>query len=68
MNTAVAETYYAVQEEGVKRIVTATANGEWGASMAVACNYFGIQCKVYMVRSSYEEKVYGRYAMEIPGA
>jgi len=68
MNTAVAQTYYAVQEEGVKRIVTATANGEWGASMAIACNYFGIQCKVYMVRSSYEEKVYGRYAMEILGA
>jgi tryptophan synthase beta chain len=68
MNTAVAQAYYAVQEEGVKRMVTATGNGEWGASLAIACNHFGIQCKVYMVRSSYEEKPYGRYVMEILGA
>jgi len=52
----------------VKRIVTATGNGEWGVSLAIACNYFDIQCKVYMVRSSYEEKVYGRFAIEILGA
>ncbi len=68
MNTAVAQAYYAAQEKGVKRIVTATGNGEWGAAMAIACNYFDIQCKVYMVRSSYEEKAYGRYVMEILGA
>jgi tryptophan synthase beta chain len=68
MNTAVAQAYYAVQDENVKRIVTATGNGEWGAALAIACNYFGIQCKVYMVRSSYEEKPYGRYVMEILGA
>ncbi len=68
MNTAVAQAYYAVQDEGVKCMVTATGNGEWGASLAIACNYFGIRCKVYMVRSSYEQKVYGRYVMEILGA
>jgi len=68
MNTAVVQAYYAAQEENVKRIVTATGNGEWGASLAIACNYFGIQCQVYMVRSSYEEKSYGRYVMEILGA
>jgi tryptophan synthase beta chain len=68
MNTAVAQAYYAVKDEDVKRIVTATGNGEWGAALAIACNYFGIQCKVYMVRSSYEEKPYGRYVMEILGA
>lgn len=68
MNTAIAQAYYAVRDEDVKCIVTATGNGEWGASLATACNYFGIQCKVYMVRSSYEEKVFGRYLMEILGA
>jgi tryptophan synthase beta chain len=68
MNTAVAQAYYAVHEESVKRIMTATGTGEWGASLAIACNYFGIQCKIYMVRSSYEEKPYGRYVMEILGA
>jgi tryptophan synthase beta chain len=68
MNTAVAQAHYAVQEESVKRMVTATGNGEWGASLAIACNYFGIQCQIYMVRSSYEEKPFGRYVMEILGA
>jgi len=66
-NTAVAQAYYA-SSEGVKRLVTATGNGEWGASLAIACNHFNIQCRVYMVRSSYEEKGYGRYLMEILGA
>jgi tryptophan synthase beta chain len=68
MNTAVVQAYYAAQEENVKRIVTATGNGEWGASLAIACNYFGIQCQIYMVRSNYEEKTYGRYVMEVLGA
>ncbi|MFC1869676.1 TrpB-like pyridoxal phosphate-dependent enzyme [Chloroflexota bacterium] len=66
-NTAMPQAYYA-SRENVKRIISATGNGEWGISLATACNYFGIQSKVYMVRSSYEEKVYGRYAMEILGA
>jgi tryptophan synthase beta chain len=68
MNTAVVQAYYAAQEESIKRIVTATGNGEWGASLAIACSYFGIQCQIYMVRSSYEEKPYGRYVMEVLGA
>jgi len=67
INTAIAQAYYAASENA-KYLVTATGNGEWGVSLAIACNYFGIQCKVYMVRSSYEEKIYGRYAMEILGA
>jgi len=68
MNTAIAQAYYASQDKNVKWMVTATGNGEWGESMAIACNYFGIRCKVYMVRSSYEQRVNGRYAMEILGA
>lgn len=66
MNTAIAQAYYAARE-GVKRVVTATGNGEWGASLAMACNYFNLRCRVFMVRSSYEEKVYGRYLIEILG-
>lgn len=68
MNTAIAQAYYAAQDNNVKCIVTATGNGEWGASLATSCNFFGITCKIYMVRASYEEKVYGRYLMELLGA
>ena len=66
-NTAIAQAYYAASE-GVQRLVTATGNGEWGVSLAIACNAFNLRCSVYMVRSSYEEKVYGRNIMEILGA
>lgn len=66
-NTAIPQAYYANKDD-VKRMTTATANGEWGASLATACNRFDIQCRVYMVRSSYEEKVSGRNLMETLGA
>ena len=66
-NTAIAQAYYA-SREGARQLVTATGNGEWGASLAAACNYFNTRCRVYMVQSSYEEKVYGRHIMEILGA
>jgi len=66
LNTAIAQAYFAARE-GAKCITTATGNGEWGASLAIACNFFNIKCRVYMVRSSYEEKTYGRYLMEILG-
>ena len=66
-NTAAAQVYYA-SEEGAKRIVTATGNAQWGASLAGICNYFNIKCTVYMVHSSFEEKVYGRYIIETLGA
>ncbi|MFA5316927.1 MAG: TrpB-like pyridoxal phosphate-dependent enzyme [Dehalococcoidales bacterium] len=68
MNTAVAQAYYAARDKDVKCLVTATGNGEWGASLATACNYFNLKSKVYMVRSSYEEKAFGRYLMEVLGA
>lgn len=66
-NTAIAQAYYATRH-GVKHIITATGDGQWAASLAIACNHFGIRCKVYMVRSSYDEKEHGRYMMEILGA
>jgi tryptophan synthase beta chain len=66
-NTAIAQTFYAGQDD-IKSIITATGDGDWGASLAIACNYFNIECKVYMVRSSYDQREHGRYIMEILGA
>lgn len=68
MNTAIAQAYFASQDKKVKRLVTATGNGEWGISLAMACNYFGLDCRVYMTRSSYDDRGYGRSVMEILGA
>lgn len=66
-NTAIPQACYASQQ-GVKELVTATANGEMGIALAIACNYFNLKCKVFMVRSSYDSKEYGRYIMELLGA
>ncbi len=63
-NTAVAQAYYNKQE-GVKRIATETGAGQWGSSLAYACNMFGIESKVYMVKISYQQKPYRRSMMEI---
>jgi tryptophan synthase beta chain len=68
MNTAIPQAYYASREKGVKCIISAAGNGQWGSALAMACNHFGLKCKIFMVRSSYEKKVYGRYVMEILGA
>ena len=66
-NTAFTQAYYASRED-VDHLITATANGEWGVSLAIACNHFGINCRVYMVRSCYDDKIYGRYLTEMLGA
>ncbi len=66
-NSAVAQAYYN-KEEGVKRIVTETGAGQWGSSLAMACNFFGLECKVFMVRVSYNQKPYRRAMMETFGA
>ncbi len=66
-NTAVAQAYYNAKE-GVKRITTETGAGQWGSSLAYACQLFGIECKVYMVRISYQQKPYRRVLMETWGA
>jgi len=68
MNTAIAQVYYASHDKKVSSVISATGNGEWGAALAIACNRYGLKCKVFMVRSSYEQKVYGRYIMELLGA
>ncbi len=66
-NTAVAQAYYN-KKEGIKRITTETGAGQWGSSLAFACNLFGIECKVYMVKVSYQQKPYRRIMMETWGA
>ncbi|MBI5675222.1 MAG: TrpB-like pyridoxal phosphate-dependent enzyme [Nitrospirae bacterium] len=66
-NTAIPQAYYNKQE-GVKRICTETGAGQWGSSIALACKIFGMECTVYMVRVSYEQKPYRRFLMQTWGA
>ena len=66
-NTAVPQAYYN-KIEGTKRLSTETGAGQWGSSLAMACAFFGLECKVYMVRVSYDQKPYRRALMEAYGA
>ena len=66
-NTAVAQAYYN-KKERTKRLVTETGAGQWGSALAMACAFFGIECNVYMVRVSYDQKPYRRALMEAFGA
>ena len=66
-NTAVAQAYYN-KKEGTRRLVTETGAGQWGSALAMACAFFGIECKVFMVRVSYDQKPYRRALMEVFGA
>jgi len=66
-NTAVAQAYYN-KKEGTKRLCTETGAGQWGSALAMACAFFGVECKVYMVRVSYDQKPYRRALMEVFGA
>ncbi len=66
-NTAVPQAYYNKQE-GVKRITTETGAGQWGSALSFACNHFGIDCEVYMVRISYDQKPYRKLLMNSWGA
>ncbi len=66
-NSAVAQAFFNKQE-GVKRITTETGAGQWGSALAMSCNFFGIECKVYMVKVSYQQKPHRRVLMESWGA
>jgi tryptophan synthase beta chain len=66
-NTAVAQAYYN-KKDGTKRLSTETGAGQWGSALAMACAFFGLECKVYMVRVSYNQKPYRRALMEVFGA
>jgi tryptophan synthase beta chain len=66
-NTAVPQAYYNKQE-GITRITTETGAGQWGSALSFACQIFGIECKVYMVKISYEQKPYRKLMMQSWGA
>ncbi len=66
-NTAIAQAYYN-KVFGIKRLATETGAGQWGSALAFACSLFGLECKVYMVRVSYNQKPYRRILMETWGA
>jgi tryptophan synthase beta chain len=66
-NTAVPQAYYN-QREGVKRLTTETGAGQWGSALSLACRQFGLECKVYMVKISYQHKPYRKVMMEAWGA
>jgi tryptophan synthase beta chain len=66
-NTAVAQAYYNKQA-GTSRLTTETGAGQWGSALALACSLFGLDCKVYMVRASYQQKPYRRVMMETWGS
>ncbi len=66
-NTAIPQAYYN-KEAGVRRIATETGAGQWGSAMSMACSFFGLECTVYMVKASYDQKPYRRIFMETFGA
>jgi tryptophan synthase beta chain len=66
-NTAIAQAYYN-KVFGIKRIATETGAGQWGSALSFACCLFGVECKVYMVRISYDQKPYRRLMMNTWGA
>ncbi len=66
-NTAVPQAYYN-KAEGVRRLATETGAGQWGSSLAMACNFFGLECQVFMVKVSFNHKPYRRALMETFGA
>ncbi len=66
-NTAIAQAFYNKQE-GVKKLVTETGAGQWGSALSFACNQFGLDCEVYMVRISYDQKPYRKIMMNTFGA
>jgi tryptophan synthase beta chain len=66
-NTAVAQAYYN-KRAGIKRLATETGAGQWGSALSLACKLFGLECTVYMVRVSYDQKPYRRMMMHVWGA
>ena len=67
LNSAIAQAYYAKQQ-GLKGVTTETGAGQWGTALSMACSYFDLDCKVYMVKVSYEQKPFRRDVMRTYGA
>ncbi len=66
LNSALAQAYYA-KKQGLKGVTTETGAGQWGTALSMACAYFGLDCKVYMVKVSYEQKPFRREVMKVYG-
>ena len=67
LNSAVPQAYYA-KKQGLKGVTTETGAGQWGTALAMACSYYGLDCKVFMVKGSYEQKPFRREVMKVYGA
>ena len=67
LNSAIAQAYYA-KKQGLKGVTTETGAGQWGTALSMACSYLGLDCKVYMVKVSYEQKPFRREVMRTYGA
>lgn len=67
LNSAIAQAYYA-KRQGLQGVTTETGAGQWGTALSMACSYFGLDCKVFMVKCSYEQKPFRREVMRTYGA
>ncbi len=67
LNSAIAQAYYA-KNQGLKGVTTETGAGQWGTALSMACSYLGLDCRVYMVKCSYEQKPFRREVMKVYGA
>jgi len=67
LNTAIPQAYYN-KKQGIKRLTTETGAGQWGTALSMACKFFGLECTVYMVKISYNQKPYRRSMMQLFGA
>ena len=67
LNSAIAQAYYA-KKQGLTGVTTETGAGQWGTALSMACSYFDLDCKVYMVKCSYEQKPFRREVMKVYGA
>ena len=67
LNSAIAQAYYA-KEQGLRGVTTETGAGQWGTALSMACSFFGLDCQVYMVKVSYEQKPFRREVMRTYGA
>ena len=67
LNSAIAQAYYA-KMQGLKGVTTETGAGQWGTALSMACSYFGLDCRVFMVKVSYEQKPFRREVMRTYGA
>lgn len=67
LNSAIAQAYYA-KKQGLQGVTTETGAGQWGTALSMACGYLGLDCKVFMVKCSYEQKPFRREVMRVHGA